>query len=362
MFASLARTPDSLGTFGLVFWGGVLLALLIAVGVLIVIEQRMFRARGKGGGALFVRLCSLPILALTVVAVLFAARAVSGMEGLAVFYAALLTLAPLLWFGLHGLAGWLASPRLGRGESAWLAVSGLLMLLSPVGIISALQMPYFHLVRLIDGARVAATDQRPLPHDVRPVLRFRLAAVGGGTGDLLVQSLRAPAGVTVERVEAMSGGHWADTATQMHAYMCRNGADLHFAWRPGTALPRLRLFWRDASGTALTEFQPADPVVLPPAADFVPRWRGNGVDLPAPLPRDLVTVSDQKDAGGYFRALPVSLDRAHDCLLSGDRLAVAPSGDAASALRISVDLAATDRGLRAEYAKPDPRDRNARAL
>jgi hypothetical protein len=78
MFAPLARLPDTLGIFGLIFWGGVLLALLIAVGVLIVIEQRMFRARGKGGGALFVRLCSWPILALTVAAVLFAARAVSG--------------------------------------------------------------------------------------------------------------------------------------------------------------------------------------------------------------------------------------------------------------------------------------------
>lgn len=356
MFASLARLPATLGTFGLIFWGGVLLALLIAVGVLIVIELRMFRARGKGGGALFVRLCSLPILALTVAAVLFAARAVSGMEGLAVFYVALFTLAPLLWFGLHGLAGWLASPRLGRGESAWLAASGLLMLLLPVGIVSALQMPYFHLVRLIDGARVAATDHRPLPHDVRPVLRFRLAAVGGGAGDLLVQSLRAPAGVTVERVEAMSGGHWADTATQMHPYMCRNGADLHFAWRPGTALPRLRLHWRDASGAALTEFQPADPVALPPAADFVPRWRSSGgVDLPAPLPRDLVTVSNQAGASGYFRALPASLDRTHDCLPGGEHLTWTTSGDAVSALRISIDLAATDRGLSAQYVRPDTR-------
>lgn len=355
MFASLARIPDTPGTFGLIFWSGVLLALLIAVGVLVVIELRMFRARGKGGGALFVRLCSLPILALTVAAVLFVARAVSGMESLAVFYGALFTLAPLLWFGLHGLAGWLASPRLGRGESAWLAVSGLLMLLLPVGIVSALQMPYFHLVRLIDGARVAATDQRPLPHDVRPVLRFRLAAVGGGTGDLLVQSLRAPAGVTVERVEVMSGGHWADTATQMHPYMCRNGADLHFAWRPGAALPRLRLHWRDASGAALTEIQPVDPVVLPPAADFLPRWHGGGVDLPVPLPRDIVTVSDQGGAGGYFRALPVSLDHAYDCLLSGERLTAASAGDAVSALRISVDPGATDRGLQALFAKPDPR-------
>lgn len=59
MFASFARIPGTTGTFGLIFWGGVLLALLIAVGVLAVIEQRMFKARGKGGSALFVRLCSL---------------------------------------------------------------------------------------------------------------------------------------------------------------------------------------------------------------------------------------------------------------------------------------------------------------
>jgi len=356
MFASLARLPDTLGTFGLIFWGSVLLALLIALGVLIVIEQRMFRARGKGGGALFVRLCSLPILALTVATVLLVARTVSGMEALAMFYGALFTLAPIVWFGLHGLAGWLASPRLGRGESAWLAVSGLLMLSLPVGLVSALQMPYFHLVRLIDGARVAATDQRPLPHDARPVLRFRLAAVDGGTGDLLVQSLRAPAGVTVERVEAMSGGRWADTATQMHAYMCRDGDDLHFAWRPGSAVPRLRLHWRDSAGAALTEFQLVDPVALPPAADFVLRWRsGGGVDLPAPMPRDLVTVSDQADASSYFRALPASLDHAHDCLIDGEHLTSTPSGDAVSALRISVDLTASDRGLRAQYVRPDLR-------
>lgn len=345
-------TFDQADTGSLIFRTAVL-ALLIVVGALVVIEQRMFRARGKGGGALFVRLCSLPILAVTSAAVLFAARTVSGMEGLAVFYVALFTLAPLLWFSLHGLAGWLASPRLSRAESAWLAGSGLLMLFLPIGVISALQGPFLNLVRFIDSARVAATDQRPLAHVVQPVRRFRLATINGGTGDLLVQSLRAPAGVTVERVEAMSGGHWADTATQMHAYMCRDGADLHFAWRPGSTMPRLRLHWRDASGAALTGFQPADPAVLPPATDFFPRWHSGGFDLPVPLPRDLVSVSDAGGASGYFRALPASLDRTRDCLLTGDHLTATPSGDTVSALRISVDPGATDHGLRAQYLKPD---------
>jgi hypothetical protein len=94
--------------------------------------------------------------------------------------------------------------------------------------------------------------------------------------------------VTVERIEAMSGGHWADTATQMHAYMCRNGADLYFAWRPGTAL----------------------------------------------------------------RA---SLDRTHAGLPGDEHLTWMTSGDAVSAWRISIDLTATHRGLRAQYVRPDPR-------
>ena len=112
-------------------WAVVSPAVLVAALVVLRLERRMFVARGRGASWWVVRLVSLPALAVVVAMVFGPARAVSGAEGLAVFYLLLPVVAPQLWFGVHLLAGWLASPRLSRGESAWIAGSGLLLLCPP---------------------------------------------------------------------------------------------------------------------------------------------------------------------------------------------------------------------------------------
>lgn len=300
-------------------WAVVSLALLVAALAVLRLERRMFVARGKGASWWVVRLASLPALAVVVAAVVGPARAVSGMEGLAVFYLLLLVVAPLLWFGVHLLAGWLASPRLSRGESAWIAGSGLMLLLCPPAVFTALQTPVFMISRQFDAAARASRPEMPLPHRADAAQRFRL----GDTGVLVAQSLIAPPGVQVERVEALQGGHWSDIATQTHAYLCRNGDDLHLAWADeGDLPPPLRIFWRDAAGQARQSgFQTVQ--AGGPAQEFAVLWRDDGFDLPVPLSRDRVQPGWLADGTIRYRSLHDILQAGespyHDCVMRGYR-------------------------------------------
>lgn len=334
MMQSIQHAYAQLDTFGLVFWWAVLIALVVFIVGLLTVERRMFAGRGKGGSWWFVRLCALPILAAVVAAVLLPSRATAGPEALAVFYILLFSLAPLLWFGLHGFAGWLASPRLSRGESMWLAGSGLMLLLIPPGVVSALQTPYFTLSRLMDKAVVSMAAEAPLPHAVSPVRRLSL----GEAGELHAQTLEAPAGVRVERIETMSGGHWADTATQTHSWFCRDGDNLHLAWRPGNATPTLRLHWRDATQRlGLSLFQAADPAPAPPADDFTIAWRPDGFDLPVALSRDRVQLRWSGQSPGYFRsldALQPGETFVDDCVMPGYRRVAARSEGPVAAVQL----------------------------
>lgn len=86
-------------------------------------ERRYFRQLGKGGAWLPVRLATIPIGLVTAMLIMIPVRSTSGMEGLAVFYLALLIIAPVFWSGMHWLAGRLARPPLRFGESMLIAVS-----------------------------------------------------------------------------------------------------------------------------------------------------------------------------------------------------------------------------------------------
>jgi hypothetical protein len=299
-------------------WAIVSLALLVAALAVLRLERRMFVARGKGASWWVVRLASLPALAVVVAAVFGPERAVSGMEGLAVFYLLLLVAAPLLWFGVHLLAGWLASPRMSRGESAWIAGSGLMLLLCPLAVFTALQTPVFMISSQFDAAARAARPDMPLPHRADAAQRFRL----GDAGVLVAQSLIAPPGVRIERVEALQGGLWADTATQMHPWLCRNGEDLHLAWADGSEPPLLRIFWRDTAGKAWQSGVKAAPAALP-TLDFVVAWRDDGFDLPVPLSRDRVQPGWLADGRPHYRSLNGSLQPGEnardDCVMRGYR-------------------------------------------
>lgn len=82
-------------------WASATALVLAAVLLVLGLEWRHFRRLHKAGSWLALRMVSLLAAPLVVLAVLGPARAVSGMEGLAVFYGLLFTVAPLLWFGSH---------------------------------------------------------------------------------------------------------------------------------------------------------------------------------------------------------------------------------------------------------------------
>lgn len=177
----LQQIHDSLTPAGLLVWSVVLTLLLAGILAVLALERRMFAARGKTGAWWFVRLSSLPILALVVMVVLLPARSVSGMEALGVFYIVLFTLAPLLWFGLHVLAGRLASPSLSRGESTWIACSGLAVLLVPPVLIGVLNIR-FYTMSIWLGIPLRSEPNRvsfERPADM-PVLRAPARDAGGG--------------------------------------------------------------------------------------------------------------------------------------------------------------------------------------
>lgn len=98
-----------------------ILLCLVALPLLLRWERGRFQALGKGAAWLPMRVASVPIAALTAALVVLPARAVPGMEALAVFYALLLVVAPLFWFGAHYVVGRLVRPALLFGESARIA-------------------------------------------------------------------------------------------------------------------------------------------------------------------------------------------------------------------------------------------------
>lgn len=165
------------------------------------LKKRKYEALGKRRSWLWLRLLSLPILALTRFAVLLPGRAIAGQEALAYFYIALFTVGPLTWFGLHWIIGLMLSPGLSLAESGGVALSGLALLIVPALVISLLQGPLFMASRRWNESAFAGADQASLVHEIQPMQRFRL----GEPGEIYTQTLRAPAGVRVERVDALLG-------------------------------------------------------------------------------------------------------------------------------------------------------------
>ncbi len=293
--------------FGL--WGIAFLLILAALGWALVVEKRVYQARGKGGSWWWLRLLSLPILILTAVAVVVPARSISGMEALAVFYLALFSLGPIIWFGLHWLVGAIVSPRLSGSESITMALTGLALLFVPAAVISMLQGPLFRTSHLLNEHMFTSVERVALAHEVQPIQRLRL----GQAGEIYAQTLRAPAGVRIERVDALIVDHWANTKTMTHPYLCRQGDDVHLAWPAGSVPPPLRMFWRDSSNARRqTEFRvdhaSAEKM---PAKNFMVGWRDDGVDLPVPISRDIVQL-------GWIRAADHIAYRTLDSLQPGE--------------------------------------------
>lgn len=121
---------------------------LVAFVFLLRWERRYFLERGKREAWLPVRLATIPIALITAAAVVIPARGTSGMEGLAVFYILLFTMAPVFWFGAHWIVGKLATPSLAFGESAQIAASPILFCLVLSMVAQTLQQIAWSVLRM----------------------------------------------------------------------------------------------------------------------------------------------------------------------------------------------------------------------
>ncbi|NTV72205.1 MAG: hypothetical protein HGA71_18945 [Azonexaceae bacterium] len=269
-------------------WGTVGFAVLAAAGLILFLERRHFAARNKAGSWLALRLLSLFILLpVTAGIVVIPGRMISGPEALAYFYLALLVLGPLVWFVGHALCGRLLRPAFSKGESRFMAASGLLILFLPFAAATVAQGPILNASRSLTASAFQAAPAAALPHATGPVQRFNLPTVGL----IYTQSLNAPTGLELERIDRKFGEIWADTATSSHDIFCRDGQNLHLMWSAREPTPVLRLFWRQNGQRVHADFSPATVADSAEPREFTITFRPDGIDPPVPIPRSRASIA-----------------------------------------------------------------------
>ena len=280
----------------LAIWSVFALLMVIAVLVAVLYERRRYAAQNKAGAWLFVRLATLPIAAAGAAAVVIPARAIGGPEALAAFYLLAFTAGPLVYFGLHWLAGFVAG--LARKDALAIGLSGLLMVLVPVLLANRVQPWVFDLARAMDGTGAAPGSnfspgvKRPPLHQVVEQQRFTLPEIG----EVWTERWQAPAGVRVERVELDVRGQYVEVDSASSNYLCRSGEDVHVFWHGAVAPAHWRVHWRDADGQRAY----SDWTMTPPAAAavaFTPEWLPDGFALPVRVPSSMVTYTWMRENG-----------------------------------------------------------------
>lgn len=302
-------------------WLKGLFAVLCVMGLGFYLEYSFFRKTHRGGSWLVVRLVSLLAVPITLAAVVLPARATSGMEGLAVFYAGLLTVAPLLWFGSHRLAGRWARPPLSGLESFLLAMSGLAIYAVPGTAYFAARIPLQNAARDLASQAPEPSRQLALSYTVLAPQRYEMP----GAGVIYTQSLLANPGVRLERVDQRQAGPWSDTKGLAHPVFCTQGNDLHLMWSAREDSPTLRLHWAEQNGQpAIAEFKPdLSGTNTGTSKVFTIAFRADGFDPIAPIPRSRAhLVFPRPNGAPYFDMLDVpqtgeALD--NDCLMPGYR-------------------------------------------
>lgn len=277
-------------------WSVFALLMVIAVLIAVLYERHRYAARNKAGAWLFVRLATLPIAAASAAAVWVPARAVGGPEALVAFYLLAVTAGPLVYFGLHWLAGFVAG--LARKDALAIGSTGLLMVLVPVLLASQAQRWVFELARAIDGtgtaldANFALGENKPPLHQVVEQQRFTLPEIG----EVWTERWKAPSGVRVERVELEVRGQYVEVSSASSNYLCKSGEDVHVFWHGAVAPAHWRVHWRDADERrAYWDWTMTPPAVA--AVAFTPEWLPDGFTLPVRVPSAMITYSWMRENG-----------------------------------------------------------------
>ncbi len=289
------------------------------MGLALFVESRFFKKSHRVGSWLALRFVTLLMLPLMAAILVLPARSVSGMEGLAVFYLVLLTIAPVLWFGSHVLGGRLMDPAIKAGESVALAISAIAIMAIPFNAFWAAQFSLQDAARGLASQKKKGPDSRPLGHAVGPVQRFSIP----GAGTVFTQSLIAPPGVRLERIDQRHFGPWYETKGVSHPVFCTQGNDLHLMWSAAEPAPQLRLHWTQADGLRVKGEHFPD-LAGPDAAvtkEFSIGFRPDGFDPIAPIPRVRTHIGVlQKDGTIYTHMLnPLQAGETmdNDCLMPG---------------------------------------------
>lgn len=268
-------------------WGVFAAVMLTAVIMAVLMERRRYRARNQSGAWLIVRLSTLPAFALAVAAAVMPAHAVSGPEALAAFFLLLFSITPLVYFGLHWFAGYMAG--LSRSDSFLMGFTGLLILLVPAVLASLFHPWAFILAQAVDKPDPAQSFSAshstllPLPHQITHQQRFMLPEIG----EIWTEHWIAPVGVHVERIELEVHGNFAEVSHSESNYLCQDGDDIHVFWHGAVPPAKWRMYWRDGNNQRAY----SDWLMTPPAAEavaFTPEWRPDGFTLPVPVPASMI--------------------------------------------------------------------------
>jgi hypothetical protein len=301
--------------FSYIIWGVLALGALLTIGLALRAERQRFAAPGKAGAWLWVRLTSLPIALLAAAAVILLARTVSGPEALAAFYLLMFTLGPLIYFGLHWLAGRMATPTLSVSESAAIGGSGLLIVILPAMLASMASPWVFQLEQGVQQAQRSLATETLLAHHIQNRQRFLLPDIG----EVLTEHWQAPPGVKVERIEWELGGQYLQAGDSTGSILCRDGEDFHVFRHATGPAPRWRMYWRDATNSLhRSDWTSTLPEATALASTLIPVWSQDGVAFPVRIPRNFVTV-ERKWATGMVQqsdalAGQIVLSPANTCL------------------------------------------------
>lgn len=279
--------------------GALALGAMLLVGLALRAERRRFAARGKARAWLWVRLASLPIALLAAAAVILLARGVKGPQALAAFYLLMFSLGPAVYFGLHWLAGRMATPALSGGESASIGSSGLLMVLLPA-FLGGMASPWVQ--QLEEGVRQtrhSLAAEAPLAHRILERRRFLLPDIG----EVLTEHWQAPPGVKVERIESELSGQYLQAGDSTGSILCRDGEDFHVFRLAAEPAPRWRMYWRDvADKLHRSDWTSAPPEATTHAAALTPVWTRDGFAFPVRIPRNFVTVERRWATGKVLQS------------------------------------------------------------